>query len=150
MNSTETQSAVVDLTSGGTGEQMKELKLRTVAHHPHGTWVETPNDWPTEAWAVFYDELIEPFGRAEYQEKRAGVFFKDWDPSEIAEESAGLLREAGIEAKVSVTILDAENPAFCCRMTVTCDSDGIDLVEVEPVGDRDLEPAVNTISAQGN
>lgn len=116
-----------------------ELTLTAVANDPYGTWIETPNDWPIEAWNVFNDELAEPFGRAEYWKKRSGVFFKDWGPCEFVEEAVGLLREAGIEAKVSAKVLDTTDFSFCRRMTVAHDSNGIDLVEIEPVVDGELD-----------
>ncbi len=111
-----------------------ELKLLAVAHEPYGTWVATPVEWPAAARAVFDDELSEPFGRAEYLDNRMGVFFKDWQPCEIAEEVAALLHDAGVSAKVSATVKDAEEPAFCRQITVTSNSDGCDLVEIEPTG----------------
>ena len=114
---------------------MIDLKLMAVAHNPYGTWIETPNDWPVEAWDVFNDELAEPFGRAEYWKKRPGVFFKGWSASELVEEAVGLLREAGIKAKVSAKVLDTTDSSFCRRLTVVSESDGIDLVEIEPVED---------------
>ncbi len=111
-----------------------ELKLLAMTHEPYGTWVATPVEWPAAARAVFEDELSETFGRAEYLENRAGVFFKDWQPCKIAEEIAALLREAGVTVKVSVTAKDADDPAFCRHITVASNSDGCDLVEIEPVG----------------
>lgn len=128
---------------------MIDLKLMAVAD-PYGTWIETPNDWPVEAWDVFNDELAEPFGRAEYWKKRPGVFFKDWVPSEFVEETVGLLREAGIEAKVSANVLDTTDSSFCRRMTVVSDSNGIDLVEIEPVEDGELGADVQIINNQEN
>lgn len=113
-----------------------ELKLLAVAHEPHGTWIATPTEWPAEALDVYEKELFEPFGRAEYSEKRAGTFFKDWNPCEIAEEVTDLLREAGIVAKVSATVLDADESEFCRHITVASNSDGCDLVEIESVGNE--------------
>lgn len=113
-----------------------ELKLLAVAHEPYGTWVATPAEWPAAARTAFEDELSKPFGRAEYLDNRMGVFFKDWQPCKIAEEVAALLHEAGVTAKVSVTVKDADDPAFCRHITVVSSSGGYDLVEVEPVGDE--------------
>ena len=47
---------------------------------------------------------------------------------------AALLHDAGVSAKVSATVKDSEDPAFCRHITVTSNSDGCDLVEIEPTG----------------
>lgn len=110
---------------------MEKLELQVVEHAPHGAWVAEPIDWPSAARDAFDEEVVEPFGRAEYWKGCQGAFFKEWDPCAVVEEVAGVLHEAGIEVQVSATIRDDHDPNFCRHVTVTNNSDGCDLVEIE-------------------
>lgn len=126
------------------------LQLLAVEHEPYGTFIVMPTQWPDLALDVFDEELTEPFGHVEYWQKKQGVFFKEWDACAIIEEITGVLRDAGIDATISATILDFDNQSFYRRMTVTKDSDGFELVEIEPSDITPVSCKPTTRKSEGN